>query len=55
MILEVAILDVRPGSEDAFEASFREARPIIASIDGYLGLEPQRCVEKPSRYVLLVR
>jgi heme-degrading monooxygenase HmoA len=55
MILEVAILDVRPGSEAAFEAAFAEARPLIASIDGFLGLELRRCLEKPSRYVLLVR
>ena len=55
MILEVAVLDVRPGSEPAFEAAFAEARPLIASIPGYLGLELRRCVEKASRYVLLVR
>jgi heme-degrading monooxygenase HmoA len=55
MILEVAVLDVRPGSETAFEAAFAEARPLIASIPGYLGLELQRCIEKPSRYLLLVR
>jgi heme-degrading monooxygenase HmoA len=55
MILEVAVLDVRSGSEAAFEAAFAEARPIIASSPGYLGLELQRCLEKPSRYVLLVR
>ena len=55
MILEVAILDVRPGSEAAFEAAFAEARPLIASIDGFLGLELRRCVEKPSRYALLAR
>src|SRR3954468_24552549 len=55
MILEVAVLDVRPGSERAFEAAFAEARPLIASIPGHLGLELQRCLEKPSRYVLLVR
>lgn len=55
MTLEIATLDVRPGSEAAFEAAFDEARPLIASIPGYLGLELQRCVEKASRYVLLVR
>jgi heme-degrading monooxygenase HmoA len=55
MILEVAVLDVRPGSEPAFEAAFDEARPLIAATPGYLGLELQRCVEAPSRYVLLVR
>jgi heme-degrading monooxygenase HmoA len=55
MILEVAILDVRPGEEAAFEAAFAVARPLIASIDGYLGHELQRCLERPSRYVLLAR
>ena len=55
MILEVAVLDVRSGSEAAFEAAFAEARSLIVAIPGYLGLELRRCVEKPSRYVLLVR
>lgn len=55
MILEVAILDVRPGSEAAFEAAFAEARPLITATDGFRGLELRRCLEKPSRYVLLVR
>jgi heme-degrading monooxygenase HmoA len=55
MILEVAVLDVRPGAEAAFEAAFDEARPLIAATPGYLGLELRRCVETPSRYVLLVR
>ena len=30
MILEVAILNVKPGQESAFENAFREAKPIIA-------------------------
>jgi heme-degrading monooxygenase HmoA len=55
VILEVAILDVRSGSENAFEDAFAEAHPLIASIEGFLGLELQRCMEKPSRYILLVR
>ena len=55
MILEVAQLDVIPGSEAAFEAAFAEAQQIIASVDGYISHELQRCVEQPSRYVLLVR
>ena len=35
MILEVAVLDVRPGESEAFEAAFREAQAIIASMPGY--------------------
>jgi len=55
MILEVAILDVIPGQEAAFERDFDQARHIIASMTGYIEHEVQRCVEKPSRYILLVR
>lgn len=55
MILEVAMLDVIPGKEAEFEASFSKARRIIAGMQGCLEHELQRCVERPSRYVLLVK
>ena len=55
MILEVAILDVTPGQESAFEASFDEAQAIISAAPGYVSHELQRCVENSSRYALLVR
>lgn len=55
MILEIAVLNVRAGEEDAFEQAFQQARSIIAASPGCLGHELQRCVEKPGQYVLLVR
>lgn len=55
MILEVAPLQVRPGQEPAFEAAFKEAQRIIASMPGYVSHELQRCLERPSEYILLVR
>lgn len=55
MILELAILDIVPRQTDAFESAFADARPITASMPGLIGLELQRCVEQPNRYVLLVR
>ena len=55
MILESVILDVRPGYEAAFERAFGEAQRIISAMQGYRGHELKRCVEKPSRYLLLVR
>lgn len=54
MILEVAILNVRNGSTQAFEAAFREASPVIAAAPGYLSHEIRPCIETPTRYVLLV-
>jgi heme-degrading monooxygenase HmoA len=55
MILEVAVLDVKPGETPQFESAFREAQRIISASPGYLSHELQRCLEKPNRYVLLVR
>lgn len=55
MVLEQAVLDVRPGLDPAFEAAFREAKRIISASPGYLGHELHRCVERPNRYLLLVR
>jgi len=36
LVLEVAILKVKPGQTEAFESAFREASGIIASSGGYL-------------------
>jgi heme-degrading monooxygenase HmoA len=55
MILEHAVLDVRPGERDAFEAAFAEAKAIISASPGFDHLELRRCVETPDRYLLLVQ
>ncbi|MGH2346134.1 MAG: antibiotic biosynthesis monooxygenase family protein [Chloroflexota bacterium] len=54
MILEVAILDVRPGQEADFEAAFARASPILAGMRGYVTHQLRRCMEDRSRYILLV-
>ena len=54
MILEVAILNVRPGATGAFEAAFRQASSIICAMPGYISHQLQRCIEVRDRYVLLV-
>lgn len=54
VILEHAVLDVVPGREAAFEEAFGQARSIIAAAPGWRGLKLERCVERPSRYLLLV-
>ncbi len=55
MILEVAILDVKPAQGAEFEAAFAVARSILRASSGYVSHELQRRVEGPGRYVLLVR
>ncbi len=54
MILEVAILDVKPGMESDFESAFARAQKIISSMPGYISHELQHCLEKTNRYILLV-
>lgn len=54
MVLEVAILDVRPGESGAFETAFREAQQILSASTGYQRHELRRCVEAADRYLLLV-
>jgi heme-degrading monooxygenase HmoA len=54
MVLEVAVLDVVPGREADYEKAFAEAKPIIASMPGFIDLRLERCIEQTSRYLLLV-
>lgn len=55
MILEVAILNVKPGQAGEFEAAFNQAQTIIAAMPGYISHELRRCLETANRYILLVR
>ncbi|VAW80695.1 Uncharacterized protein YczJ [hydrothermal vent metagenome] len=54
MVLEVAMLDVKPGLENEFEKSFAQAEKIISACHGYISHQLQRCIEKTNRYILLV-
>ncbi|MEM7063689.1 MAG: antibiotic biosynthesis monooxygenase [Cyanobacteria bacterium P01_B01_bin.77] len=54
MILEVAILDVKPDETEAFEKAFQQAQTIISAMAGYEGHQLQKCIEKDNRYILLV-
>ena len=54
MILEVAVLNIRPNQNQAFEAAFRKAAPIIASMKGYVNHQLKKCLEHPNQYILLV-
>jgi heme-degrading monooxygenase HmoA len=55
MILEVAALQIRPGQSAEFEAAFRTAQAIIASMPGYISHELKRCLERRDEYLLLVK
>ena len=52
--MEVAVLDVIPGFEAEFEQAFSTAKKIISAVPGYIDHKLKRCMERPSRYLLLV-
>lgn len=55
MILEMAVLQVKPGKVAEFQDAFRTAEPIISAAPGYIRHELLPCVEDPHRFLLLVR
>ena len=55
MILEIAQIDVKPGSEKEFEAGVKKAAPLFQRARGCKGMELQRSHEKPARYRLFVK
>jgi heme-degrading monooxygenase HmoA len=54
MILESAILNVRPGLSTQFEVAFTQASAIIAASPGYIAHQLHRCIENTDQYLLLV-
>lgn len=55
MILEKAVLHVKPELQHSFEVSFKEASQYIASIKGYINHELHSCIESKNQYLLLVQ
>lgn len=54
MIREIALIEVTPGREEAFEAGVREAAPLFLRARGCHGMHLERGIEHPSRYRLVV-
>ncbi|MCL2536196.1 MAG: antibiotic biosynthesis monooxygenase [Nocardiaceae bacterium] len=54
MILEHALLQVKPGQTVEFESAFGKAKQIIAGMPGFRRLRLSRCLERPDGYLLLV-
>lgn len=55
MILESAVLYIKPGLAEDFEFNFRQASKIISRMKGYIHHELQKCMEQDNKYILLVR
>ena len=54
MIIEIALFDLKPGTEATFEAGVKTAMPIFNRAKGCRSVEMLRSLEKPNRYRLLI-
>ncbi len=54
MVLEHALITVRPDSHDEFEAALARAREVISAAPGFRSFAIHRGIEFPHRYLLLV-
>jgi len=54
MILEHALLSIKPGESAAFEAAMAEARPLIAASPGFRSITVRKACDVPDLYLLLV-
>jgi heme-degrading monooxygenase HmoA len=55
MILELATVDIKSGTNTEFEDALNKAQHVISRSKGYIGHQFQKCIEQKSRYVLLIR
>ncbi len=55
MILELATIDIRQGTNHEFEQNLEKAQGVISKSKGYIGHQFQKCMEQDNRYVLLIQ
>ncbi len=54
MILELATIDIKDGTNADFETNLAQAKAIIAKSEGFVSIDIRHCIEQPNRYVLLI-
>jgi heme-degrading monooxygenase HmoA len=55
MILEAAVLKIKPGEGAKFAEAFPQAEKVLVQAKGYVSHELRPCIETRDRYLLLVR
>lgn len=55
MVLEIALIDVIPGQEEAFAGAYRQAHHLLTASAGCVSARMTRGVERPSRFVGIVQ
>ena len=55
MILELATIDIKQGTNAEFEINLEKAQAVLSQAEGYIGHEFQKCIENENRYILLIK
>jgi heme-degrading monooxygenase HmoA len=55
MVLELATIDIKRGTNADFEHALDQAQSVISKAEGYVGHQFQKCIEHDNRYILLIR
>jgi heme-degrading monooxygenase HmoA len=55
MIVEMAILEAKPGEADAMREGLTRARDVISQASGYRGSAFHQSIERPERFVLYIQ
>lgn len=54
MILEIATLSIKTGSNMEFESAFEQAKKVVISSPGCLSAKLMHCIENESKYQVLI-
>ena len=54
MIVEQALLEVKPGQSERFVVAMHKAKPLIVVQPGFQSIEVRPCVDRSDQYLLLV-
>jgi len=55
MVVEIAILEARPGEADNMRKGLEAARKVISQAKGYIDSTFQQGIEDPNRFVLYIK
>lgn len=54
MILELATIDIKQGTNSEFEKNLEKAQLVISKSIGYISHQFHKCIEQDNRYILLI-
>ena len=55
MILELATIDIKQGTNAEFEINLEKAQAVLRQAEGYIRHEFQKGIENENRYILLIK